>query len=139
MRHLAGRLEEVYADGGQLRVWEFSLKPLAAPQSRLSSAGQKHIVLQQVLIGKTVSSVVCDRQRPVEVGRGKLRRQGVKLQNQQAKPSDIGRPSAQVAHHVLLHFIRWNLLAEVCERPGCSRLSRTGNIVGGWKIGPIVV
>ena len=60
-----GAGKEVDANSGQIRGRERRLESLISHQSRFTRTGQKHIKLNQVLIGKSVRGIVGDCQRVV--------------------------------------------------------------------------
>lgn len=51
--------------------------------------------LHQILIGESMRAVIAHGGRPVEIGGSDLRRQGMKLQDQQPETADVRSPAGE--------------------------------------------
>jgi hypothetical protein len=131
--------KKIDTHGSEIRWRKLGAESLIGHQSRFARASEKQIELDQVLIGKSVSRVVCDSQRPVQIGSRHLRRQSVKLHHEQAEPPHVGRPATQMAHQILFQLVRRNLLAQIRESPGRSPRARSARVIGGRKIRAVVI
>src|SRR5580692_1479044 len=97
-------------------------------QSRLSRAVQKHRHFDQILVGKSVRPVVGDSGSDLRIRGGEFGWNGMQLDQQEAEPTDIGGPAAQMPDQVFFQLIRENLVSQVGEGAGGAALSGSANI-----------
>ncbi len=108
-------------------------------QSGLAGAVQKYRQLDEILIGKTVRSVVGDRGSFRQIRGGERRRQGMQLEDEQTEPAHVRRPAAQVPHQIFFQLVARDFLSQMRECARGLSGSRPANIISGLQIRPVVI
>ena len=113
--------------------------PRIGLQSGFAGAFKKYRQLHEILIRKSVRSVVGHRGRLCQIRGGEFRRQGMKFEDEQAEPANVRRPAAQMPHQIFFQFIARNLISEVSECAGGLSRPRSPDIVRRRQIRPVVI